>query len=178
QKLQVPDSAKPTMERVKLAIFSMLGDEITGAKCLDLFAGSGNLGFEALSRGAASCDFIENDFFAIKSLKENLQKLENTYQEELPAKIIKNDALKYINDLYDRYDLIFIDPPYKENHIIHLFKTIDEVLAPTGKIIYLSENILNLEKTLPQINESLKITDQRQYSKTFVQVLQIKGRTL
>lgn len=176
QKLGVPDSAKPVMERVKLAVFSIIGTDIIGAKCLDLFAGSGNLGFEALSRGATHCDFIEDDFFAIKSIKENHKKLEDKYQREIPAKIIKSEVLKYINNIYEQYDFIFIDPPYAEKHIVHIFKTIDEILKPGGKIFYFSENILNMSENLPKINESLKITDSRRYAKTLVEVLQVNQK--
>ena len=106
RELKSPNSSKthPMGERERLAIFNMLGN-LAGKTVLDLFAGTGALGLEALSRGATSCTFVEKDYKAIACLKQNLQDLDN-YQ------IIKKDV--YSLDLPDQFDLIFIDPPYDQ----------------------------------------------------------------
>ncbi len=89
-------------ERARLSIFNMLGP-LEGKTVLDLFAGTGSLGLEALSRGAASCAFVENDRKALECLKQNLKNIEN-------CKIIKNDVYKI--NLENKFDLVFIDQPY------------------------------------------------------------------
>ena len=106
RELKSPNSSKthPMGERERLAIFNMLGN-LAGKTVLDLFAGTGALGLEALSRGAASCTFAEKDYKAIACLKQNLQDLDY-------FQIIKKDV--YSLDLPDQFDLIFIDPPYDQ----------------------------------------------------------------
>ena len=104
RELQSPNSTAthPMGERERLAIFNMLGD-LSNKTVLDLFAGTGALGIEALSRGAASAVFVENNSKTLQTLKANLDGVKN-------AKIIKQDAYKL--NLAESYDIIFIDPPY------------------------------------------------------------------
>ena len=106
RELKSPNSSAthPMGERERLAIFNMLGD-LSGKTVLDLFAGTGALGLEALSRGAAHATFVEKDFKAIECLKQNLKNIEN-------CQIIKKDACSL--DLPAKFDLIFIDPPYDQ----------------------------------------------------------------
>ena len=106
RELKSPNSSKthPMGERERLAIFNMLGD-LSDKTALDLFAGTGALGLEALSRGAKSCTFVEKDAKALACLKQNLKDLENT-------KILKTDAYKF--EPANKFDLIFIDPPYDQ----------------------------------------------------------------
>ena len=107
--LRAPSSdVRPTMDRVKGAIFSSLADLIVGARVLDLFAGSGALGIEALSRGAAVVDFVEKDRRAIASIESNLR------ETHLTGRIHAVDVFSYLDRLAPpgAYDLIFADPPY------------------------------------------------------------------
>ena len=110
RELQSPNSktTHPMGDRERLAIFNTLASrlgtpDLTGKTVLDLFAGTGALGIEALSRGAASAIFVEKDFKALECLKQNLKNIEN-------CKIIKQDAYKFESD--QKFDLVFIDPPY------------------------------------------------------------------
>ncbi|HEY5954661.1 MAG TPA: 16S rRNA (guanine(966)-N(2))-methyltransferase RsmD [Terrimicrobiaceae bacterium] len=106
--LSAPSPAiRPTMDRVREAIFSSLGDAVPGARVLDLFAGSGALGIEALSRGAASAVFVDVNPRCAACVRENLRRA------RLEASVQVMDALKFL-ELYaeDEYDLIFADPPY------------------------------------------------------------------
>lgn len=95
------------MDRVRAAIFSSLGDAVPGARVADLFAGSGGLGIEALSRGAASAVFVDANPKCVACIKQNLGRA------KLTASVQTMDALKFV-ELYaeDRFDLIFADPPY------------------------------------------------------------------
>lgn len=99
--------ARPTMDKVRAAIFSSLGDAVPGARVLDLFAGSGGMGIEALSRGAVEAVFVDSDAKATACVKANLAKT------GLKGSVQTMDAMKFMS-LYaqDRFDLIFADPPY------------------------------------------------------------------
>ena len=104
RELKSPNSTKthPMGERERLAIFNMLGN-LEGKTVLDLFAGTGALGLEALSRGAASATFVEKDYKALECLKDNLKDVDN-------YEVIKGDVYKI--KLNKKYDIVFIDPPY------------------------------------------------------------------
>lgn len=109
--LQVPDSARPTTEMVREAMFSTLNgwDAIVGKTALDLFSGSGGLGFEALSRGASEVVFVEADLKAVEILKKNAANLQ--VKVEIKKQKIKNFVQK--EDMRQKFDLVFIDPPYR-----------------------------------------------------------------
>jgi 16S rRNA (guanine966-N2)-methyltransferase len=98
---------RPTSDRVREAAFGIIGP-VESARVLDLFAGSGALGLEALSRGAASAVFVESDPAAVSAIARNLEKL------GLPgAQVVRSDALRYLSRTRERYDLVFVDPPYE-----------------------------------------------------------------
>ena len=96
---------RPTADRVREALFSMLGD-VSGARVLDLYAGSGALGIEALSRGAASAVFVERDARAASAIRDNLRAL------ELDQAVRRQDALRFLAANEGTFDLVFCDPPY------------------------------------------------------------------
>jgi 16S rRNA (guanine966-N2)-methyltransferase len=103
------DIARPTQDRVREAWFSILGDAVEGARVLDLFAGSGALGLESLSRGAASVEFVEKARQSLEALERNVASL----GVEGRARIRKGDALKFAETLQaEAYDIVFADPPY------------------------------------------------------------------
>ena len=109
-------TTRPTMQRVKESLFGMIQNYIPNSKCLDLFAGSGNLGLEALSNGANSCVFVDNNINAIKVLKDNLKDIND-------VTIIKDDYKHFLENSKDKFDIIFLDPPYKDyliNNAINL----------------------------------------------------------
>lgn len=117
------DETRPTSDKVKEAVFQMLGPYFTEGHCLDLFAGSGNLGIEALSRGMEEATFIEKNPRAFKIIKENLEKLGVSDQ----AKIYRTDAFKALKILHnheEKFDLILIDPPYKEFSYVDIMEQI------------------------------------------------------
>ncbi len=105
--IKPPSHVRPTMDRVRAAIFSSLGDAVPGARVLDLFAGSGAMGIEALSRGAASATFVDGDSRCCTCVRDNLRRT------KLTGSVQTMDALKFV-ELYaeNGFDLIFADPPY------------------------------------------------------------------
>ncbi len=174
-KLEVPDSARPVMEKVRLALFSILGDQVEDAKCLDLYAGAGSLGLEALSRGAQSCDFVDTSLFAYKCINQNIETIESRYSgENLQAQVFKSDAIKFIGDCAEEYDIIFIDPPYQAASK-HIFKITDQVLSPKGEIIYLNDHKNEVLLDLKQINPNLEVFDSRKYGITYIDRIRKSG---
>lgn len=110
-RLSVPKAGvRPTMDRVKAAIFSSLGDAVIGARVLDLFAGSGALGLEALSRGADSVVFVDQDRQSIATIEENLVKIKSQ------ARVCCREVFRFLEQTASdgRYSIIFADPPYEK----------------------------------------------------------------
>lgn len=106
-----PESVRPTMDRVKGAVFSSLGDLVPGSRVLDLFAGSGGMGIEALSRGAASATFVDSNERCVRCVKENMRRA------GVEGSVQTMDAYRFL-DLYageGSFDIIFADPPYAKH---------------------------------------------------------------
>ena len=156
---------RPTMDRVKAAIFSSLGEAIIGARVLDLFAGSGALGIEALSRGAASAVFIENDRQSAEAIEKNLVKT------NLQGRVRDQDVFDFLRQRAstEKFQIIFADPPYettkRESSAEKLLnnEALRQLLEPGG--------ILVLEKSptdiLPQTN-LWRVLRQKTYGATEV----------
>jgi 16S rRNA (guanine966-N2)-methyltransferase len=110
-RLAVPSrGVRPTMDRVKAAIFSSLGEAIIGARVLDLFAGSGALGIEALSRGATSVIFVEDDRESVETIEKNLAKT------KLKGRVQRQDVFDFLRQRAntEKFEIIFADPPYEK----------------------------------------------------------------
>jgi len=124
---------RPTTDRVKEGLFSALQFDIEGRKVLDLFAGTGQLGIECLSRGAASAVFVERRADAVKLIRENLKTTELTAN----AKVVSGDSMEYLKGIREKFDIIFLDPPYEagllEVAISHIAKF--DILTPHGIIV-------------------------------------------
>ena len=135
---------KPTMDKVREAVFSALGERVYDARVLDLFAGSGSYGLEALSRGAKEVTFVDSSFEAIKVIKQNCEKL-----HEENVEILNSDVLGYLNQNSQEFDIIFADPPYKLNIYEEMVKTLIErhILASNGIIVLESERELNIDES-------------------------------
>lgn len=132
---------RPTMDRVKESVFAMIQNNIRGSVCLDLFAGSGSLGFEALSNGASKCYFVDSNINVTNILKKNIKDL-NIAEE---CYVITDDykhALFYLKNNNIKFDLIFLDPPYKLNYINDALEIIYDynLLNENGLVICEYEN--------------------------------------
>ncbi len=123
---------RPTTDRVKEGLFSILQFHIEGRRVLDLFAGTGQLGIECLSRGAASCVFVECRSDAVKLIRENLKACDLSDR----AQVVAGDSISYLQSVRTPFDLIFLDPPYAagllEPVLAHITKF--DILAPHGII--------------------------------------------
>ena len=123
--LKTPEGmlTRPTADRVKEALFSIINFDIPGAHVLDLFGGTGQLGIEALSRGASSAVFVDAREESCKLIRENLKRT----KLEQNAKVIRSDYLDYLGRCREEYDIIFLDPPYAEVFLENAIKKITEI---------------------------------------------------
>lgn len=112
--ISFPDAAglRPTSDRVRETLFNWLQHDIPGRRCLDLFAGSGALGFEAASRGAASVVMIEKNALVYQALCDNSRQLEANTVE-----VIQTTAQRFLNSAPEAFDLVFLDPPFSQNQL-------------------------------------------------------------
>lgn len=124
---------RPTTDRVKEALFSIIHFEIPGARVLDLFGGTGQLGIEALSRGAKRAVFVDAQENACALIKENL--IRTKLQQD--GQVVRSDYLQYLNRCRERFDIILLDPPYAEVFLENALKRITEIdiLESNGIIV-------------------------------------------
>jgi 16S rRNA (guanine(966)-N(2))-methyltransferase RsmD len=120
---------RPTPDRVRETLFNWLGQDLTGWRCLDLFAGSGALGFEAASRGAEPVHMVECNPRAFAALRQHAQAL-GAVQVEL----IRADALKFAASASPAYDLVLLDPPYHKGWLDRLAPLIERLVVPDGQV--------------------------------------------
>jgi 16S rRNA (guanine966-N2)-methyltransferase len=164
RRLVAPPGAatRPTSDRVREALFSVLGERVAGARVLDLFAGSGALGLEALSRGAARATFVDSAPAALKALRANLETL------EADAVVRRADALRFLGGAAaagDQYDLVFLDPPYRLAGRLGgpLSAILPAVLAPGGAAVAESDRREPIDLSLP-------LLDERRYGDTLIRI--------
>lgn len=132
--LKTPDGmlTRPTADRVKEALFSIIQFDIPGTRVLDLFGGTGQLGIEALSRGSKSAVFVDAGEKACTLIRENLR----LCKMEKDARVIRADYLVYLEHCTERFDVIFLDPPYAEIFLENALKKITEIdILESGGII-------------------------------------------
>jgi 16S rRNA (guanine(966)-N(2))-methyltransferase RsmD len=122
---------RPTTDKVKEAIFSIIQFEIPGAYCLDLFAGSGQLGIEALSRGASHCVFIDKNPAAKSVVEQNI----NACGFEDISLVKRNDALPFLSNCTSKFDIVFLDPPYKTDLLDKCLNLLSDKMNPHGIVI-------------------------------------------
>lgn len=156
---------RPTSDYLKESIFSILARSVEDAAVLDLFAGTGSLGIEALSRGAATAVFVDNAPQAIKTVIQNVQ----TCSLEKQSTILKRDVLRglsFLGSIDYLFDLIFIDPPYDKGCI----KKTLQLLGRSGSTSDVATIVVEHSKreTLPEKVDCFTLSDQRHYGKTLV----------
>ena len=132
------DGTRPTIDRVKESLFAMIQNYINESNILDLFSGSGNLAIESLSEGAKSITLVDSNYKAIKVINNNLKNIgiDN-------AKVLNMDYKKAIETLKEKFDIIFLDPPYKTNYIEEAIKLITkyDILSNEGIIVCESDSL-------------------------------------
>ena len=145
-------STRPMMSRVRESLFSSINVQLINKKVLDLFAGSGSLGIESLSRGAASCLFVELSKESLDILIKNLSKTEED------VNIFKGDAYRWVQNNEESFDIVFLDPPFghDDSMVTELILKLTNTLNHEGLIILHrdnSSNIINIEEKLELIKK-------------------------
>jgi 16S rRNA (guanine966-N2)-methyltransferase len=155
---------RPTSDRVREALFSMLGP-LDDARVLDLFAGSGALAIEALSRGAAAATIVERDARAVEVIRANLEALGIGPDEAVVVPAAARDALRDASARGDAYDLVFLDPPYRDAPALgrELSQALPAVLGPEARVVAESDRRSPLELGLPVVRE-------RRYGDTLIRI--------
>ena len=162
RRIKQPDRAtvRPTKDRIREAVFNVIAEKVPGADILDVFAGSGAYGLEALSRGAKRATFIDRDELCASVISENIQAL--SVQER--AKVIAADTaetLKFLGKNKERFDLVFADPPYNMNMARKALIMINQydILNPSGFLILEHHSA----ETVPESEGDVSICRQKSY---------------
>ena len=163
-RLQAPKGmdTRPTLDQVQEGLFSAIQFEVEGARALDLFAGSGQLGIEALSRGAARAVFVDCRREALDVVRENLTKT----RLDGRAQVVRMDYMAYLASCRERFDLIFLDPPYAEIFLENALNRISQIDILSHRGIIICER--PLEKQLSERFGALALTKTYRYGKTAV----------
>lgn len=165
---------RPTSQKVKEALFSILGSQIYEVSFLELFAGSGSVGIEAISRGAGQVFFVENNRLCIKAIEENLKSLGLEYSPATLLPFAAERAIKALARKRQRFDFVFLDPPYYEeklkNCLIKL--TSYDILNPRSWVI--AEH--NHKQVLPQQLSRLKVMFTKTYGDTALSFYEVRPK--
>ena len=137
--VQVADAPdlRPTPDRVRVTLFNWLGQDLHGLHCLDLFAGSGVLGFEAASRGAASVTLVERSRRVFQTLQRNAAALDDTRSTasaEPRLRLVCGDALEFAPPAGKRFDLLLLDPPYGQGWLVRIAPRLEMLATPTARL--------------------------------------------
>lgn len=151
------EDVRPTTDRVKEGMFNIIQFDLEGANVIDLFAGSGQLGIEALSRGAKHCTFIDSANRSVEVVKQNLK----TVGFEKRASVFCGDAKMYIGLSKDNFDIALLDPPYNKNIIDAVLPSVAEKMTDYGVIICESA----LDEKLPETVGEFSIHREYRYGK-------------
>ena len=171
--LKTPEGlqTRPTSDRVKEAMFSIIQFEIPGARVLDLFGGTGQLGIEALSRGAKSAVFVDGSEKACGLIRENLKRT----KLEGEGRVVRSDYLDYLKRCRECFDIILLDPPYAEVFLENALKCISEIdILQTGGIIVTERP---LGKDLPWKFEGFERSRDYKYGNTILAIYRKAGRS-
>ena len=145
---------RPMTGRARESIFSILSERLPGAIVLDLFAGSGSLGLESLSRGASDAVFVEVGRVAARILRENVERV------DLGGSVLEQDVSRFLRSEVGRYDLIFVDPPYGDDdeQVRSVLELLDAVLAADGVVV-----LHRQARSFVELPDFLRTIDQRRY---------------
>ena len=154
------EHTRPTTDWVKESVFNIIQFDIEGRRVLDIFAGTGQMGIEALSRGAEKCVFVENDRAAVRAIRENVRSI--GFEEQ--AAVLEKDYKAFIKSCSDKFELVFLDPPYEDGHIarsLELFSLFD-IISDGGIIVCEGAR----GEKLPESAGKLVKTSQKLYGNT------------
>ena len=155
---------RPTTDQVKESIFNIIQFDIEGRRVLDLFAGTGQLGIEALSRGAAGCTFVDQRKDAVALVRSNLK----LCQLSDKARVVQGEALSFLSTVRERYHLVFLDPPYRTDLLENAIKKIAEIDMLTENGIIICES--PADKVLPELPQPYRKGREYRYGKIKITV--------
>ena len=158
---------RPTPERVKEALFSAIQFDIEGRTILDLFAGSGQMGIEALSRGAEKAVFVDQSPISIDHINKNLKTTDFTHK----AKVIRGDYTPVLLGMTETFDYVFLDPPYASGFLEKALKLVQKNVKDHGVIICEHPK----EQSLPDEVDDFKVKKQYRYGKVYITFYTRKG---
>lgn len=163
---------RPTLDRVKESLFNIIQNELQEAVVIDLFAGSGALALESLSRGARSAVLSDDSIEAIRIIKKNIEK---THFEDCTT-VIHKDYKRALNQITEKADIVFVDPPYEKNIAVDAVSRIIEkdLLTKDGLIVLETDQLERDQKQLEQI-KNIRIKDLREYGRVKLIFLNRKG---
>ena len=163
------DSVRPTTDRVKESIFNLIQEYVPESVCLDMFAGSGALSFEAISRGAKRAVLLDKDKRSVDIIRKNAASLD--FEEQ--CEIRNEDCFIYAQKAGESFDIIFLDPPYNKNLIEPVLDTIvDKGLLQDGGVVVLESDDTDFSGE----KEGLSVLKQRKYGRTYITVYQKAGK--
>ena len=154
------EDTRPTTDKVKEGLFSAIQFDIEGRRVLDLYAGSGQLGIEALSRGASGCVFIDRNPEAVTVIKQNLQR---TTLSSL-SQVVATDALTYLERPKDTFDLVFLDPPYASGLLLPTLEKVAKHVNDGGILVCESDE----ETGLPDKVDRFTLDRVRRYGRIYI----------
>jgi len=169
RKLVTPEGldTRPTADKVKESIFSIIQFDIPGANVLDLFAGSGQMGIEALSRGAAGATFVDSAKLSITAVKQNL----DTTGFIGKAKVYPMEAKTYLLSAADRYDIAFLDPPYHHGLVAAVLPGVAKLMRENSIIVCETQ----ADEKLPESVENFTLRKTYRYGRILVHVYKNEG---
>ncbi|RJP56499.1 MAG: 16S rRNA (guanine(966)-N(2))-methyltransferase RsmD [Candidatus Auribacter fodinae] len=179
RKIVIPQasSIRPTSDRVKEALFSSLGEKVVDARVLDLFCGAGNLGLEALSRGARSSCFVENNTVCLRFLETNIRALECSES----SRVVRSDAVRFIESYKSSengFDIVFADPPYDivtQLFTLHGNRNILQLMVEHGIVSGFTTIVLEhgAKFAIPESLNTIMSVKTRRYGDTAVSFFQL-----
>jgi len=174
QTLPGEDTTRPTTERVKESVFSILQFEIEGRTVLDLFAGSGQMGLEALSRGAAFAVFVDSSKDACEVVKANARGAKLDAQ----MRIANTDAIAFCARTSERFDIAFLDPPYRAGLLPSLLPQVAALMKDGGAVVCETDIVTPLPERVDGKEMSLVLEKEKRYGKTQVWIYRCKKEAI
>ena len=157
-------TTRPTLDRVRESLFNIIQNDIKDAIVLDLFAGSGALGIEALSRGASKAYFCDSNIKAVRVIKDNITK--TRFENE--AEVYNCDYKKCLEQIKERVDIIFIDPPYKEGIAVEAVSLIENNNRLKNSLMIIETDEPERDEQEIKNKTQMKIIDRRKYGRAFL----------
>lgn len=155
------DTTRPITDRVKEAVFNILQPELDDCEMLDLFAGTGSVGIEALSRGAARVAFVDKSPRAVKTVRENLA----TTRLADRATVVRDDSFRYLQRASDKFDIVYVAPPQYAGLWEQALRALDREESPAADLVVVQ---IHPKEYSPQSLQYLELIDERRYGSTVV----------